>query len=128
MIGTLIAGCGGEAEQRELSVIASAYTSTPAQTNDAPFVGAWGDRLDPGQRSVAVSRDLIALGLDRGTRIEVEGLEGELVVKDKMAARWRRHIDIYMGLDHDAARDWGRRRVVIRWTPRDPEGSSSRDR
>jgi 3D (Asp-Asp-Asp) domain-containing protein len=34
-----------------------------------------------------------------------------------MAARWTRKIDIYMGDDVSAAREWGVREVRIRWTP-----------
>ena len=37
------------------------------------------------------------------------------VVRDKMAKRWKKKIDIYMGNDVDAARKWGVRPVTIRW-------------
>ena len=68
-------------------------------------------------RSIAVSRDLIALGLTHGVEVEISGLPGVYVVRDKMAKRWSRKIDIYMGEDVKAARRWGRRRVEIRWSP-----------
>jgi 3D (Asp-Asp-Asp) domain-containing protein len=104
------------AEEHSLLVTASAYNSTAGQTAGNPFVGAWGDRLKPGIRAIAVSRDLLKLGLRRGTRVRIEGLEGEYRVLDKMARRWNKKIDIYMGIDEQAARDWGVRRVRIRWS------------
>ncbi|RJS93346.1 3D domain-containing protein [Salinisphaera sp. Q1T1-3] len=95
-------------EWQTLSVAASAYNSVPAQTTSTnPALAAWGDRLKPGMNAIAVSRDLVRKGLTRGTRVKIEGLPGVYVVRDKMAARWRNKIDIYMGHDEAAARDWG---------------------
>jgi 3D (Asp-Asp-Asp) domain-containing protein len=102
---------------REIEVTATAYNSLATQTNEQPTVTAWGDRLEPGMKSIAVSRDLIDLGLTHGVEVEIVGLEGAYVVRDKMAERWRHKIDIYMGEDVQAARRWGVRRVTIRWTP-----------
>jgi 3D (Asp-Asp-Asp) domain-containing protein len=65
--------------------------------------------------AVAVSDDLLDLGLVRGTRVRIEGLPGEFTVLDRMHSRWRRSIDIYMGKDIDAALNWGRRDVRIFW-------------
>ena len=56
-----------------------------------------------------------ALGLGHGTEVRIDGLPGLYVVRDKMARRWRKKIDIYMGNDVGAARRWGRRQVTIRW-------------
>jgi 3D (Asp-Asp-Asp) domain-containing protein len=107
---------GADAEQtRELEVTATAYNSIADQTNDQPNLTAWGDRLVPGMKSIAVSRDLIEMGLTHGAEVEIDGLEGVYVVRDKMAKRWQRKIDIYMGEDVKAARSWGRRRVTIRF-------------
>jgi 3D (Asp-Asp-Asp) domain-containing protein len=100
-------------------VTASAYNSLPGQTSGDPSLGAWGDRLVPGMKAIAVSRDLLDLGLVRGTRVRIEGLPGEYVVLDKMGARWKDHIDLYMGEDVEAARTWGRRRVRIHWSATD---------
>ncbi len=102
---------------RELEVTATAYNSVVGQTNDDPTLTAWGDRLRPGMKSIAVSRDLIELGLTHGVEVKIAGLEGRYVVRDKMAKRWRRKIDIYMGEDVPAARKWGRQTVTIRWHP-----------
>ena len=102
---------------RELVVTATAYNSLPQQTDRQPGLAAWGDRLEPGMRAVAVSPDLVALGLERGARMRIEGLRGEYTVLDRMPARWDRRIDIYMGTDRRAAQAWGKRRVRIHWDP-----------
>lgn len=104
-----------EPAENSLRVTVSAYNSTRAQTNDMPTLAAWGDTLRPGMRVIAVSRDLIPLGLDHGTLVRIEGIEGPYVVRDKMAARWERKIDIYMGDDVAAAREWGTRELTIYW-------------
>ena len=100
----------------ELVVTATAYNALRGQTDGTPEVGAWGDTLRPGVRSIAVSQDLLALGLVRGSRVRIEGLRGEYQVLDTMPRRWQRRIDIFMGKDHRAARSWGKRKVRIQWT------------
>jgi 3D (Asp-Asp-Asp) domain-containing protein len=100
----------------QLRVIASAYTSHASQTDGSPFVGAWGHRFSPGMQIVAVSNDLIReYGITNGTKIRIGGLDGYYTVRDKMNKRYRKHIDIYMGLDRARALKWGRRSVVIYW-------------
>lgn len=117
MLATLLPiGCAAPPE-RTLEVKASAYTSHANQTSDQPWIAAWGDTLDPDMKVIAVSRDLIELGLTRGMRVRIDGLPGEYVVLDKMAKRWSRKIDIYMGEDVTSARQWGVRKVRIRWQP-----------
>jgi 3D (Asp-Asp-Asp) domain-containing protein len=102
-------------EERTLEVTATAYNSLPGQTDGDPTITAWGDRLEPGMKVIAVSRDLIARGLGHGTEVRIDGLPGRYVVRDKMAKRWKKKIDIYMGNDVAAALEWGRRAVTIRW-------------
>lgn len=104
------------AKERTLTVIATAYNSTKAQTDARPNRGAWGDRIEPGMKIIAVSPDLVKKGLRRGTKVRIEGVEGEWVVLDRTPSRLRNHIDLYMGTDVSAAREWGRKKVVIRWT------------
>lgn len=117
----IAAGCATEQSEppgsREHSMIvtATAYNSVQSQTDSQPSIAAWGDRLEPGMKVVAVSRDLVRMGLTRGTRITIEGLEGEYVVMDKTSRRHRKHIDIYMGTDVGAAKEFGRRQVRIWW-------------
>lgn len=103
------------APEHTLQVTASAYNSTAAQTDDRPGHAAWGDTLFPGLRAIAVSRDLIPLGLGQGVTVRIEGIRGEFTVLDKMDARWNKRIDIYFGTDVAAAREWGEQKVVIRW-------------
>ena len=101
--------------ENSLIVTAAAYNSLASQTDAKPRVGAWGDRIAPGVKAIAISRDLGSLGLRRGTKVRIEGLPEEYVVLDMMPAKWKRHIDIYMGDDVKAARSWGRRKVKIWW-------------
>ncbi len=96
-----------------VNVTASAYNSTPKQTTGNPQVTAFGDTLKPGMRFIAVSRDLLRKGLKYNTPVVIEGFEGFFLVKDKMHGKWSNHIDIYMGNDIDAAKQWGRRKVCI---------------
>ncbi len=100
-----------------MEVVATAYSSEVQQTNSQPNLAAWGDILKPGTKAIAVSRDLLTLGLNQGTEVEIEGLSGTWIVMDKMHARWEKRIDIYMGMDSDAAREWGKKRVLIQWNP-----------
>lgn len=115
----LVSSCG---EWRSLEVTASAYTSAAGETHGDPNEGAWGDRIEPGVRAIAVSRDLVERGLTRGTRVRIEGLPGTWKVLDKMNRRWKRKIDIYMGTDRERALEWGKRTVTIQWRV-DPDGS-----
>jgi 3D (Asp-Asp-Asp) domain-containing protein len=70
--------------------------------------------LRPGDHVIAVSRVLAGEGLGCGTELSIEGLEAAWTVVDFAAARHRRLIDIYMGCDVYAARQWGVRKVEIR--------------
>ena len=108
----LLSSCS---HRNELEVTATAYNSVPSQTSAQPNIGAWGHTLKPGMKVIAVSRDLLDLGLTKETPVKIEGLEGEYLVLDKMNKRWRRKIDIYMGNDIQAAREWGKQTVTIYW-------------
>jgi len=114
-------------QEHVLTVTATAYNATHKQTDGKPRVGAWGDALDQlpeGTRAIAVSPDLAAHGLRHNRRVRIEGLDGEFVVLDRTAPGHQNTIDIFMGLDVNAARHFGRRKVKIHWTPlhwaRDP--------
>ncbi|HEY8119945.1 MAG TPA: hypothetical protein VII78_01405 [Myxococcota bacterium] len=105
----------GRLPARELIVTATAYNSTVAQTDSDPTLTAHGVRLAPGMQVIAVSRDLEAMGLRYGTRVQIEGLPGVWEVADRMPKRRQRAIDVYMGLDVAKARAFGRREVRVRW-------------
>lgn len=100
-------------KSRQVSV--SAYNSTIAQTDGLPTLAAWSDTLVPGMKAIAVSRDLIALGLDHNTQVKIEGLHGVFLVKDKMAPRMKNKIDIYMGNDIEQAMEWGTKKLKIQF-------------
>lgn len=95
-------------------VTASAYNSVFWQTDSInPSVAAWGDTLKPGMKSIAVSRDLIKMGLTHNTMVRIDTFPDTFYVKDKMHRRWRNRIDIYMGKDVKKAREWGKKRLII---------------
>jgi 3D (Asp-Asp-Asp) domain-containing protein len=96
-----------------MEVIATAYNSLEYQTDSDPNITAFGDSLKPGLKYIAVSRDLYRLGLIENSPVKIQGLEGIYLVKDKMHSRWKKKIDIYMGVDIKAAKLWGRKRVCI---------------
>jgi len=99
-----------------MKVTASAYNSIASQTTVTnPALTAWGDTLKPKMKAIAVSRDLIKMGLTHNVQVRIDGLEGVYLVMDKMNKRWTKKIDIYMGLDVAAAKQWGKRQVTISW-------------
>lgn len=100
----------------ELEVSASAYTLARGETKPTHRgLAAWGDMLEPGMRVIAVSRDLIRkYDLGHRTRVEIEGLPGTYIVRDKMNSRWHNKIDILVP-SREQALAWGKRKVTIRW-------------
>ncbi|MFH6603845.1 3D domain-containing protein [Maribacter algicola] len=118
LLGVLsfFSACKEEKEKyiwKPLEVTVSAYNSVSWQTSGNPNIAAWGDTLKPGMKSVAVSRDLLQLGLTHNTQIKIEGLDSIYLVKDKMHSRWSNRIDLYMGKDVKKAREWGRKKLTI---------------
>jgi len=100
---------------KEIEVKASAYNSLKYQTDSNPVIAAWGDSLKPGMYCIAVSRDLLKLGLKLDTPVKIEGLDSVYLVKDKMHRRKRNQIDIYMGIDVKKAKEWGVKRLKIQY-------------
>ncbi len=120
----LILSCKKEVKNKyiwkTLTVTVTAYNSVPSQTQGNPIIAAWGDSLRPGMKSIAVSRNLIALGLKHNTPVKIEGFDSIFLVKDKMNRRWRDRIDIYMGTDVKKAKQWGRQKLSIQYgVPKD---------
>jgi len=109
----LFASCSDEVKKEKLNcfkVSVTAYNSLPYQTRPGTpgNIAAWGDTLKPGMKSIAVSRDLLDSGLTKYARVLVEGFEGDtFLVRDKMHHRFRRRIDLYMGVDVKAAKEFG---------------------
>jgi 3D (Asp-Asp-Asp) domain-containing protein len=119
----LIYGCKNNKEDDynvTLEVTATAYNSVESQTKKGNIgLAAWGDTLVPGEKAIAVSRDLIKMGLSHNDSVKIEGLEGNYIVKDKMNKRWEKKIDVYMGLDEEAAKEWGKKSVTIQYHEED---------
>ena len=84
LAGLLVTGVASAGEQ-SLLVTATAYNSVAGQTSDEPSLTAWGDQLEPGMKAIAVSRDLIELGLSHGVEVSIEGLRASTWY----ATRWR---------------------------------------
>ncbi|MGB5387531.1 MAG: hypothetical protein WBN20_12175 [Eudoraea sp.] len=122
LLGSLLSSCNSQnKEKKELiwnsvEVTASAYNSVSFQTSSQPNIGAWGDTLKPGMKSIAVSRDLLAIGINHNTKVKINGLDGIYLVKDKMNKRWKNKIDIYMGENIEKARNWGIKEVTIQYS------------
>ena len=117
----LFSGCSLTNNEQCLEVSATAYTSSKRETDSTPFLAAWKNQLKPGMKCIAVSRDLLPMGITNGTEVTIDGLEGKYKVLDKMNKRWEKKIDIYMGLNRKKALEWGRQSVTIRWTPKEEE-------
>ncbi|RIA09680.1 3D (Asp-Asp-Asp) domain-containing protein [Flavobacteriaceae bacterium MAR_2010_72] len=100
-------------EWKSLRVIATAYNSVEYQTDGDPHITAFGDSLKSGLKYIAVSNDLYRLGFKHNTFVTIEGLKGIYLVKDRMHERWKNKIDIYMGTDINAAKEWGRKKVTV---------------
>jgi 3D (Asp-Asp-Asp) domain-containing protein len=105
-------------ETKTMEVTATAYNSVESQTKKGDAITtAFGDKLEPGLKAIAVSRDLLEEeGIAYGTEVSIKGLPGKYKVLDKMNRRWTRKIDIYMGENVRQAREWGRQEVEISWT------------
>ena len=103
-------------ELESLEVTVTAYNSLAYQTKAVnPSIAAWGDTLRPGMKSIAVSRDLIDSGLIHNKEVYVEGFEEPFLVKDKLNRRYTKRIDIYMGVDVQKAKKWGKQHLTIKW-------------
>jgi len=108
----LIRGFG----KHKLRVTATAYSSHRGQTDKTPFLAAWNNHIRPGMKIIAVSRDLLTrYGLHNGSKVRIGGLPGIYRVRDKMNKRYRKRIDIYMGVNRRKALRWGRRSVMLYW-------------
>lgn len=96
-----------------ICVTATAYNSLDYQTENDPKITAWGDTLKPGMNAIAVSRDLVRLGLNHNSIVKIEGFDSVFYVKDKMHYRWKNRIDIYMGNNAQKAREFGRKKLNL---------------
>lgn len=100
---------------KKIQVKVTAYNSVPWQTDLTPNITAFGDTLKPNMKCIAVSRDLLSIGLKHKTPVKIEGLDSIYFVLDKMHSRKRKQIDIYMGTDIKAAKNWGVKNLYIEY-------------
>ncbi|WOX06587.1 3D domain-containing protein [Microbulbifer pacificus] len=104
-------------KKKSMTVTATAYNSIEGQTDDDPWTAAWNNRLRPGDKIIAVSRDLEKHGLTNGAKVKIEGLPGTYTVRDRMNKRYTNRIDVWMEKDLKKARAWGKKQLKIVWHP-----------
>ncbi len=92
---------------KRMTIRASAYTSTVAETDNSPFITANGTRVRDG---------IVAMnGVPFGTKVRIPSHYGSKVftVTDRMNSRWgTQRIDIWM-TTRTAALQWGVRTVTV---------------
>ena len=88
--------------------VITAYTSTPGQTDDTPFIAATGKRVHDGM--------IAANGLPFGTRIKIPSVYGEkiFVVEDRMNRRYGiGRFDVWLDTTRAEAMKFGVKRVEV---------------
>jgi 3D (Asp-Asp-Asp) domain-containing protein len=88
--------------------VITAYTSTPGQTDDSPFIAATGKRVHDGM--------IAANGLPFGTRIKIPSVYGEkiFVVEDRMNRRYGiGRFDVWLDTTRAEAMKFGVKRVEV---------------
>lgn len=91
---------------REMLVAASAYSSTPDQTDDSPFITAWNTHVRDG---------IIATNfLPFGTKIKIPDLYGDKIftVEDRMNRRYWYKVDLWFP-DRQSALEFGIKNIKI---------------
>ncbi|MES1941334.1 hypothetical protein T5B8_13910 [Salinisphaera sp. T5B8] len=115
VLGCSSSQADSDAGWQTLEVTATSFTLAEEETKQGNIgLTAFGDQLEPGDKAIAVSRDLIRLGLTHGTKVRVEGLPGTYTVQDKMHRRWRNKIDILFK-KRKRALEWGRKNIEIQY-------------
>lgn len=96
----------GEAEYYTTYITATAYTSRESETDDSPFIAAWGDEVYWGM--------IASNAFPKNTKIQIPEYFGSKIftVLDRMNSRYYYHIDIWMS-DLNNAQSWGSRYVKI---------------
>ncbi|MBP6942724.1 MAG: 3D domain-containing protein [Candidatus Buchananbacteria bacterium] len=100
-----------EAEERKptrtMEVSMTAYSSTPDQTDDSPFITANGTRVKDG----IVAANFVPFG----TKIKIPELYGDKVftVTDRMNSRYQSRVDIWMNTRQEAIQFGVKRSVTI---------------
>ena len=92
---------------KKVKMIITAYSSTPEETDDTPFITASGKRVEEG----IVANNLLPFG----TEVRIPEIYGDktFVVEDRM--HWKKgsyHLDIWFA-DTQQAKDFGAKKVYI---------------
>jgi 3D (Asp-Asp-Asp) domain-containing protein len=93
---------------RVMDAVITAYTSTPGQTDDSPFIAASGKRVHDGM--------IAANGLPFGTQIKIPALYGDKIflVEDRMNSRYGLgRMDIWLDTTRAEAMKFGVKRVEV---------------
>lgn len=86
----------------------SAYTSTPGQTDDTPFIAANGKHVHDGM--------IAANGFPFGTIVKIPEVYGdkEFIVEDRMNKRYTKgHFDVWLDTSRSEALKFGRKHVRV---------------
>jgi 3D (Asp-Asp-Asp) domain-containing protein len=97
---------GPEKIAKTMNLYVTAYSSTPGQTDDTPFITASGKHVRDG----IVATNLLPLG----TKIKIPEIYGSkvFVVEDRMHARMQDHVDIWFA-EYEDAKNFGKKRASI---------------
>ena len=93
---------------RVIKAVITAYTSTPGQTDDTPFIAATGKRVHDGM--------IAANGLPFGTKIKIPSVYGDkiFIVEDRMNSRYGfGRFDVWLDTTRAEARKFGVKRVEV---------------
>ncbi len=99
---------GVKLPNKVVKTVLTAYSSTPDQTDDDPFIAASGKRVYDGM--------IAANWLPMGTKIKIPSLYGEKIftVDDRMNARYGYgRMDIWMDAPRAQVRKFGVKRAVV---------------
>jgi len=96
-----------------LMVIASAYSSTPHQTDDSPFITANGEHVYWGGVAANIL-DTNNRNIPFGTKLMIPDLFGDQIftVNDRMNRRYKNNLDVWFS-DTADAREFGRKTIKI---------------
>ena len=102
------------AAKKTLVVMATAYSSTPDQTDDTPCITATGyDICNKTKNVIAVSRDLVR-SLGYGTQVRFPEVFGDQVfhIEDTMNARFVQRIDFHFD-SREEAKQFGFKKALL---------------
>ena len=96
-----------------LMVVASAYSSTPWQTDSSPFITANGEHVYWGGVAANII-DTSGRNIPFGTRIMIPDLFGDQIftINDRMNRRYKNNLDVWFS-DTADAREFGRKTIKI---------------